>query len=180
VRSLLGAVRPLPVHVVGLNMELTSSRRVQVKCDERPDGCANCERLSIACSPAEGNSQRSSPSSSVTNHEILTEAGIDRRRAFRACEACRSAKTRCTAELPRCHRCINRSLECLYLHKAAPQWVNRTRRNTKVRGSVDNRQPSADSLDEELSAREGSLIGETSSASPNQCRESSKDCGLDW
>jgi hypothetical protein len=165
-------------------MELTISRRAQVKCDERPDGCANCERLSIACNPADGtsakNSQRSSPSSSATNHETLTEAGIDRRRAFRACEACRSAKTRCTAELPRCHRCINRSLECLYLHRAAPQWVNRTRRNTKVRASVDNHQPSADSIGEDRSARESSWTDETSSASPSQCRQSLKDYGLDW
>lgn len=73
----------------------------QVKCDERPAGCSNCERLGFCCSlgpETSGSSQGPFP----------------KKRVRQACQLCKERKVRCSAELPQCRRCATRGEHCEY------------------------------------------------------------------
>ncbi|KAL3962913.1 hypothetical protein ACCO45_004436 [Purpureocillium lilacinum] len=81
----------------------------QVKCDERPNGCANCERLHIPCLRPEGSSSASLAAAADTPSS--------QRKSFDG--IARSAHVG-RAESP--------SRKCEYDDKAAPRWVKRARK----------------------------------------------------
>ena len=108
-----------------------------MKCDERPDGCLNCERLDIVCQPASGavavavsssNRSASPPNKTIivaTPEGATPDSQHRRYRTFQSCRSCRSAKARCSGEEPACQRCIRRREKCTYDSRAAPQWIAR-------------------------------------------------------
>jgi hypothetical protein len=90
----------------------------QVKCDERPNGCLNCERLELTCVQHGSDPPLESP----TTPRAIT--GIKRKRTFRVCIPCRQSKIKCTGERPVCSRCRQKSIACAYDADAAePAWV---------------------------------------------------------
>jgi hypothetical protein len=92
----------------------------QVKCDERPNGCLNCERLQLDCV------QNGQIASAVKKPGTAVEPiiGIKRKRTFRSCVPCRDAKVKCSGEKPKCTRCSQRRTSCLYDAEAnEPAWV---------------------------------------------------------
>jgi hypothetical protein len=93
----------------------------QVKCDERPNGCLNCERLELTCVQHGSDPPLESP----TTPRAIT--GIKRKRTFRVCIPCRQSKIKCTGERPFCSRCRQKSIACAYDADAAePAWVQQT------------------------------------------------------
>ena len=91
----------------------------QVKCDERPDGCLNCERLQLNC--VQNGTLTTGVKRSSTALEPL---GIKRKRTFRSCVACRDSKVKCSGERPTCARCAQRSTACAYdAETNEPAWV---------------------------------------------------------
>ncbi|KAK7419423.1 hypothetical protein QQX98_003375 [Neonectria punicea] len=88
-------------------------RARKVKCDGRPNGCRNCERLQLECVDDEGSKsgRRSVP---VSLRKIRT---------YRSCTNCRISKTKCDGDRPKCSRCSARNLECLYDGGSAPRWA---------------------------------------------------------
>ncbi|KAL4904207.1 hypothetical protein BDW74DRAFT_185831 [Aspergillus multicolor] len=87
-------------------------RSRKVKCDERPNGCSNCERVSVQC-PGYG-------------RPIVRRADTPRaRRTYRSCTECRLRRVRCSGERPACSRCRDKQLQCRYLDNAAPAWSQR-------------------------------------------------------
>ncbi|KAH9209569.1 fungal-specific transcription factor domain-containing protein [Leptodontidium sp. 2 PMI_412] len=103
-------------------------RARKVKCDERPGTCLNCDRLSISCSGygSQTGSRRLQSPGHTQAPNGLTKAGTARRRIHSSCGACRSSKTRCSGEKPRCLRCIRKDLDCLYKSVPAPAWIRNT------------------------------------------------------
>jgi hypothetical protein len=91
-----------------------------VKCDERPGGCLNCQRLSLTCPSGPDPSQSSGPAGDTAQ----TQAGLKRLRTYRSCKACRGSKTRCSGQRPTCQRCRYKKLECVYDGKQTPAWVD--------------------------------------------------------
>ncbi|EAA66443.1 hypothetical protein AN9376.2 [Aspergillus nidulans FGSC A4] len=62
-------------------------RARKVKCDERPEGCANCERLQLECSGY--------------GRSAVQRSGTRRaRRTYRSCTNCRLRRAKCSGERP--------------------------------------------------------------------------------
>ena len=90
-------------------------RARKVRCDGRPGICTNCERLGFTCSyddnvgveiVSHGLSDRHTPSPATVS--------VPRRRARQACLTCHAKKARCSGSMPRCDRCRQHGLECVY------------------------------------------------------------------
>lgn len=105
-----------------------------MKCDERPGGCRNCERLNIPCPhPVVQLTQAADAGvladgivgSGLDNKSgtVRTQAGLRRSRTYRSCQLCRSSKSRCSGERPVCLRCREKDLECVYDGRQVPAWV---------------------------------------------------------
>ncbi|KAL2863137.1 transcription factor domain-containing protein [Aspergillus lucknowensis] len=75
-------------------------RARKVKCDERPNGCANCERLELDCSGYGPTTTRHS------GHRARAT------RTYRSCTECRAGRAKCSGERPACSRCRDRRLGC--------------------------------------------------------------------
>ena len=88
-----------------------------MKCDERANGCLNCERLQLTC-VQHGGDHPVEASRSIT--------GIKRKRTFRVCIPCRQSKIKCSGERPVCSRCEQKSIACAYdaEEAAEPAWVH--------------------------------------------------------
>ncbi|VUC23420.1 unnamed protein product [Clonostachys rosea] len=73
---------------------------IQVKCQRESSsgGCLDCQRLSFDCS-------------FVSN--ATSSVALERKRN-RACNECRSQKTKCSGDLPCCNGCKKRAKECVY------------------------------------------------------------------
>ncbi|KAL4912097.1 fungal-specific transcription factor domain-containing protein [Aspergillus aurantiobrunneus] len=113
-------------------------RARKVKCDERPDGCANCERLLLQCSGY----GRSTISPSHTQRQA--------RRTYRSCTACRLGRAKCSGERPACSRCLQKLLQCQYEANAEPVWPQRLASNTRpaeTLASEPSREAEAETLD---------------------------------
>ncbi|KAL6705712.1 hypothetical protein ACN47E_006501 [Coniothyrium glycines] len=94
-------------------------RARKVKCDERPDGCLNCERLQLDCLQNGVATVIKRPNTSA---EAIT--GIKRKRTFRSCVPCRDSKVKCSGERPNCARCQQRRTTCVYdAEHNEPAWV---------------------------------------------------------
>ena len=85
----------------------------QVKCDGRPNGCRNCERLQLDCVGDSGvpGGHRSSP------------VALRKIRTYRSCANCRLSKTKCNGDRPKCSRCAAKNLECAYDGGTTPRWA---------------------------------------------------------
>jgi hypothetical protein len=93
---------------------------LQVKCDERPNGCLNCERLQLDCVQNGGVSTAAKRPN--TSYEPVV--GIKRKRTFRSCVPCRDSKVKCSGERPNCTRCQQRRTTCIYdAEQNEPAWV---------------------------------------------------------
>ncbi|ODA82648.1 hypothetical protein RJ55_01156 [Drechmeria coniospora] len=97
-------------------------RARKVKCDDRPEGCRNCERLQLDCVGSNGDA----PSSPIT------AASLRKIRTYRSCQACRLSKTKCNGGRPKCARCEVKGAECLYDGGSAPRWTRSLRRTSKM------------------------------------------------
>ncbi|KAL4987771.1 fungal-specific transcription factor domain-containing protein [Aspergillus falconensis] len=87
-------------------------RARKVKCDERPNGCANCERLQLDCSDY--------------GHSAVRRSGTPgARRTYRSCMGCRLRRAKCSGERPACSRCRSKHLECRYGDNVEPAWSQR-------------------------------------------------------
>ncbi|KAJ4260658.1 hypothetical protein NW762_007402 [Fusarium torreyae] len=129
-------------------------RARKVKCDGRPNGCRNCERLQLECVDDEGSKSGSRRSVPVSLRKIRT---------YRSCTSCRVSKTKCDGDRPRCSRCCARNLECQYDGGSAPRWA----RNL-------SKAPTSGSTEEDLeSSLDASSIAGDSTRSPSliQSRE---------
>jgi hypothetical protein len=94
-------------------------RARKVKCDERPNGCLNCERLQLDCLQNGVATGVKRPAASVD-----TITGIKRKRTFRSCVPCRDSKVKCSGERPNCARCQQRRTTCVYdAEQNEPAWV---------------------------------------------------------
>lgn len=123
-----------------------------MKCDGRPNGCRNCERLQLECVSDEGSKsgRRSVP---VPLRKIRT---------YRSCTGCRVSKTKCDGDRPKCSRCSARNLECQYDGGSAPRWA----RNL-------SKAPTTASAEDEINVSHESSLALEDSRSPSlmQSRE---------
>ncbi|KAK7421828.1 hypothetical protein QQZ08_009773 [Neonectria magnoliae] len=110
-------------------------RARKVKCDGRPNGCRNCERLQLECVDDEGSKsgRRSVP---VSLRKIRT---------YRSCTNCRISKTKCDGDRPKCSRCSARNLECLYDGGSAPRWARNLSKAPTSASTDDGRNTSHES-----------------------------------
>ncbi|KAF7548014.1 hypothetical protein G7046_g8824 [Stylonectria norvegica] len=89
---------------------------IQVKCDGRPNGCRNCERLQLECVDDEGSNKSGSGHRSAP-------VSLRKIRTYRSCTHCRVSKTKCDGDRPKCSRCLARDLDCIYDGGSAPRWA---------------------------------------------------------
>lgn len=89
-----------------------------MKCDERPGGCSNCERLQLKCP---GNELEQLVS--VEELKLPPQAGAKRNKTYRSCGQCRASKTRCSGERPICSRCKRKKQDCSYDSNPDPAWA---------------------------------------------------------
>ncbi|KAF1940089.1 hypothetical protein EJ02DRAFT_407277 [Clathrospora elynae] len=95
-------------------------RARKVKCDERPNGCLNCEKLQLDC-VQDGVVSTARKRPSTTFEPVV---GIKRKRTFRSCVQCRDSKVKCSGERPKCNRCQQRRTTCVYdAEQNEPAWV---------------------------------------------------------
>lgn len=91
-----------------------------MKCDERLNGCLNCERLQLDC-VQNGAVSTAAKRSSATFDSVV---GIKRKRTYRSCAPCRDSKVKCSGERPTCSRCQQRRTTCTYdADQNEPVWV---------------------------------------------------------
>ncbi|KAL4746899.1 hypothetical protein BDW72DRAFT_197254 [Aspergillus terricola var. indicus] len=86
----------------------------KVRCDRRQSTCGSCERLQFDCSFGK---TAGSDRGEKKEHQ---PAPPERRRASRACVACRRLKARCSGERPECNNCRLRQRSCHYISTGAP------------------------------------------------------------
>ncbi|KAF4337357.1 nitrate assimilation regulatory nirA [Fusarium beomiforme] len=130
-------------------------RARKVKCDGRPNGCRNCERLQLECVDDDGSKSGSRRGS--------VPVSLRKIRTYRSCTSCRVSKTKCDGDRPRCSRCCARNLDCQYDGGSAPRWA----RNL-------SKAPTSGSTEEDLeSSLDASSIAGESLRSPSliQSRE---------
>ena len=86
----------------------------QVRCDGQRTGCASCQRLGFDCSFRENNANNDSPSPLRRPRRC---------RVRQACTACHELKIRCTGGIPRCRRCNDKGMSCLYPNSGSRRQV---------------------------------------------------------
>ncbi|KAK0388456.1 hypothetical protein NLU13_4700 [Sarocladium strictum] len=104
-------------------------RARKVKCDGRPNGCQNCERLQLECVTDNGLPTATPPYSSPV--------ALRKIRTYRSCTACRASKTKCDGDRPKCSRCRTKNAECEYDGGAAPRWTKTLANPTAATPGVD-------------------------------------------
>ena len=98
-----------------------------MRCDGRPGGCVNCERLQLVCVNYNSSSKSEhppQPQSSPTT-TLHTKTRSKRKRTYRSCADCRASKTRCSGDQPACHRCSQKKMQCVYEAGLEPAWEQR-------------------------------------------------------
>jgi hypothetical protein len=106
----------------------------QVKCDGRPNGCRNCERLQLECVADDGSTPNGSgsPGSPMSLRKIRT---------YRSCQSCRLSKTKCNGDRPKCARCAAKLIQCVYDGGAAPRWTRNLSRSQATSVDEDDGSP---------------------------------------
>lgn len=102
----------------------------QVKCDGRPNGCRNCERLQLDCVADDGTAAVATKRSSVA-----TTVSLKKIRTYRSCTTCRLSKTKCDGDRPKCGRCTTKKVECIYDGGSAPRWTHTLEKPAQLLGS---------------------------------------------
>ncbi|KAG6047600.1 hypothetical protein E4U39_000288 [Claviceps sp. Clav50 group G5] len=92
-------------------------RARKVRCDGRPDGCRNCERLQLECVADDGSKRRGMSTS------LSFSVSMRRLRTYRSCQSCRLSKTKCDGNRPKCSRCAAKLAQCVYNGGPAPRWT---------------------------------------------------------
>ncbi|KAG5920268.1 hypothetical protein E4U61_008022 [Claviceps capensis] len=92
-------------------------RARKVRCDGRPDGCRNCERLQLECVADDGSKRRGVSTS------LSSSVSLRKLRTYRSCQSCRLSKTKCDGDRPKCSRCEAKLVQCVYNGDAAPRWT---------------------------------------------------------
>ncbi|KJZ74777.1 hypothetical protein HIM_05894 [Hirsutella minnesotensis 3608] len=99
----------------------------QVKCDGRPDGCRNCERLQLDCIGDAGGkavSRAAGASGETPDGGPETPVALRKIRTYRSCQNCRLSKTKCDGARPECARCAAKGFDCVYDGGDAPRWTS--------------------------------------------------------
>ncbi|KAG5992193.1 hypothetical protein E4U43_003829, partial [Claviceps pusilla] len=123
------------------------SNKQQVKCDGRPNGCRNCERLQLECVAGDGSTMLAG---SRTSSSPISLRKI---RTYRSCQSCRLSKTKCNGDRPKCSRCSAKLIQCVYDGCAAPRW---TRNLNKVEArSVEEEEDDEDEDDDDDDGKGG-------------------------
>ncbi|KAG5942303.1 hypothetical protein E4U59_001189 [Claviceps monticola] len=92
-------------------------RARKVRCDGRPDGCRNCERLQLECVADDGSKQR------VVSTSLSSSVSMRKLRTYRSCQSCRLSKIKCDGDRPKCSRCAAKLVQCVYNGGTAPRWM---------------------------------------------------------
>ncbi|KAJ6779754.1 hypothetical protein PWT90_06286 [Aphanocladium album] len=100
----------------------------QVKCDGRPNGCRNCERLQLDCVADDGTAAAAAKRSSSS--PSASAVSLKKIRTYRSCNACRLSKTKCDGDRPKCGRCAAKKVDCVYDGGAAPRWTRNLDRSS--------------------------------------------------
>lgn len=113
-------------------------RLYQIKCDESPNGCVNCDRIDVACPGYGAGQMRRNERNQLQskNSSVITEAGIKRSRILRSCNECRQAKTKCTGDGSPCSRCRTKNLPCIFEKSKSTRRDDR--QNTQVTSDQQN------------------------------------------
>ncbi|CDM29382.1 transcriptional regulator family: Fungal Specific TF [Penicillium roqueforti] len=94
-------------------------RKRKVKCDRTPGRCQRCHRFGAEC--VYQSDSISSHASHVTHPaDARTQAGLQRKRAWRSCIQCKRAKAKCSGGTG-CVRCTRKALECSYEMDGIPR-----------------------------------------------------------
>lgn len=99
---------------------LRPSLSPQVKCDGRPNGCRNCERLQLECVADDGTA---AAAAAIKRSASTSTVALKKIRTYRSCNACRLSKTKCDGDRPKCGRCVAKKVDCVYDGGAAPRWT---------------------------------------------------------
>lgn len=83
---------------------------LQVKCDETPGVCLNCQNVESVCEWPDSQNA----SGAFSSRTLLGPPIHKGQRRRPACEACRVAKTRCSREAPACSHCRGEGISCVY------------------------------------------------------------------
>lgn len=113
------------------NLQTLGSSPRQVKCDGRPNGCRNCERLQLDC--VGDNGQAAGRATPVALRKIRT---------YRSCKSCRLSKTKCNGDRPKCSRCVAKKTECVYDGGSAPRWARNLDRGSRTASTDGSRSKS--------------------------------------
>lgn len=97
-----------------LPIPANQAHEMQVKCDKRASGCDNCQHIGVQC-PGLISAEAEYSSSQVSNivTRLFADAGVDRRK-YGSCQECRTSKSKCSRDRPKCFRCERKSLHCSY------------------------------------------------------------------
>ncbi|KAL7806023.1 fungal-specific transcription factor domain-containing protein [Trichoderma gracile] len=106
-------------------------RARKVKCDGRPNGCRNCERLQLDC--VGDNGQAAGRATPMALRKIRT---------YRSCKSCRLSKTKCNGDRPKCSRCAAKKTECVYDGGSAPRWARNLDRASRTASTDGSRSKS--------------------------------------
>ncbi|ATY65349.1 Fungal transcriptional regulatory [Cordyceps militaris] len=116
-------------------------RARKVKCDGRPNGCRNCERLQLDCVADDGTPASAASSaaaaSTVKRSSSASAAALKKIRTYRSCNACRLSKTKCDGDRPKCGRCTVKKVDCVYDGGSAPRWTRNLDRPALVSGAAE-------------------------------------------
>lgn len=104
---------------------------MQVKCDGRPNGCRNCERLQLDCVGDNGMAAGRA-----------TPMALRKIRTYRSCKSCRLSKTKCNGDRPKCSRCNAKKSECVYDGGSAPRWARNLDRGSRTASTEGSRSKS--------------------------------------
>ncbi|OAA71535.1 Fungal transcriptional regulatory protein [Cordyceps fumosorosea ARSEF 2679] len=109
-------------------------RARKVKCDGRPNGCRNCERLQLDCVADDGTPAAAAVVKRASS-AAASAVALKKIRTYRSCNACRLSKTKCDGDRPKCGRCIAKTVECVYDGGAAPRWTRNLDRPSLAGGA---------------------------------------------
>ncbi|RDA90422.1 hypothetical protein CP533_5235 [Ophiocordyceps camponoti-saundersi (nom. inval.)] len=112
-------------------------RARKVKCDGRPNGCRNCQRLQLDCDEGGANFGSASTSS------------VPKMRTYRSCQSCRFSKTKCSGSRPRCGRCVAKAIQCLYDGDSVPRWTTNLAGKRRMNSKDDDAAAAAAAAEEE-------------------------------
>lgn len=114
----------------------TDGWKIQVKCDGRPNGCRNCERLQLECVSENGTIAAAAPDDGTHRTAAPSPVSLRKIRTYRSCTACRLSKTKCDGGRPNCARCVVKKLGCVYDGGSTPRWTRNLNRDAAGSGET--------------------------------------------